>query len=53
MNFVEVGLRNGLQNENDIIPIEVKVELINRLVRAGVMSGKAGSFDRPDYMPSG
>ena len=48
MNIVEVGLRDGLQNENDIIPIEVKVELINRLVRAGMMNVKAGSFVRPD-----
>ena len=33
-NIVEVGPRDGLQNEKGVVPIEVKVELINRLARA-------------------
>lgn len=51
VNIVEVGPRDGLQNEKGIIPVEVKVELINRLVRAGVMSVEAGSFVRPEWVP--
>ena len=51
VNIVEVGPRDGLQNEKNIIPVKVKVELINRLVRAGVMTVEAGSFVRPDWVP--
>ena len=51
VNIVEVGPRDGLQNEKGIIPVEIKVELINRLVRAGVMNVEAGSFVRPEWVP--
>ena len=51
VNIVEVGPRDGLQNEKGIIPVEVKVELINRLVRAGAMNVEAGSFVHPDWVP--
>ena len=51
VNIVEVGPRDGLQNEKGVIPVEVKVELINRLVRAGVMNVEAGSFVRPEWVP--
>jgi hydroxymethylglutaryl-CoA lyase len=51
VNIVEVGPRDGLQNEKGSIPVEIKVELINRLVRAGVMTVEAGSFVRSDWVP--
>jgi hypothetical protein len=51
VKIVEVGPRDGLQNEKGIIPVEVKVELINRLVRAGVKDVEAGSFVRSDWVP--
>lgn len=52
VNIVEVGPRDGLQNEKGaIIPVELKVELINRLVRAGVMTVEAGSFVSPKWVP--
>ena len=51
VKIVEVGPRDGLQNEKGIIPVEVKVELINKLVRAGVMNVEAGSFVRSDWVP--
>lgn len=51
VNIVEVGPRDGLQNEKGSIPVEIKVELINRLVRAGVMNVEAGSFVRPEWVP--
>ena len=52
VNIVEVGPRDGLQNEKgSIIPVEIKVELINRLVRAGAMNVEAGSFVRPEWVP--
>ncbi|KAF8958328.1 hypothetical protein BDZ97DRAFT_1842166 [Flammula alnicola] len=52
VNIVEVGPRDGLQNEKgSIIPVDVKVELINRLARAGVMNVEAGSFVSPKWVP--
>ena len=52
VNIVEVGPRDGLQNEKgSIIPVELKAELINRLVRAGVMNLEAGSFVSPKWVP--
>ena len=52
INIVEVGPRDGLQNEKGaIIPVELKVELINRLTRAGVMTVEAGSFVSPKWVP--
>ena len=51
VRIVEVGPRDGLQNEKGIIPVEVKVELIDRLVAAGVMNVEAGSFVRSDWVP--
>jgi hydroxymethylglutaryl-CoA lyase len=51
VNIVEVGPRDGLQNEKGIIPVDVKVELINRLSRAGAQSIEAGSFVSPKWVP--
>ncbi len=52
INIVEVGPRDGLQNEKGaVIPIELKVELINRLTQAGVMIVEAGSFVSPKWVP--
>ena len=36
IEIVEVGPRDGLQSEPEVIPTDVKVELIGRLVDAGV-----------------
>jgi hydroxymethylglutaryl-CoA lyase len=44
VNIVEVGARDGLQNEKTVIPTHVKVELINRLGRAGLQTIEAGRF---------
>lgn len=35
VKIVEVGPRDGLQNEKTLVPTEVKIELINQLARAG------------------
>ncbi|KAG6827806.1 hypothetical protein H0H92_010414 [Tricholoma furcatifolium] len=51
VNIVEVGPRDGLQNEKGVIPVDVKVELINRLARAGVMNIETGSFVSPKWVP--
>lgn len=51
VNIVEVGPRDGLQNEKSVIPPEVKIELINRLNRAGLKTIEAGSFVSPKWVP--
>ncbi|KAG6909416.1 hypothetical protein DXG01_000569 [Tephrocybe rancida] len=51
VNIVEVGPRDGLQNEKGIIPVDVKVELINRLARAGAQNIETGSFVSPKWVP--
>lgn len=38
---MEVGPRDGLQNEKSVIPPELKIELINRLSRAGMKTIEA------------
>jgi hydroxymethylglutaryl-CoA lyase len=47
----EVGPRDGFQNEPEIVPTEVKVELINALARTGLKRLEVTSFVRPDVIP--
>lgn len=47
----EVGPRDGLQNEKAIVPTEVKVEFVRRLVEAGLETVEATSFVRPEWVP--
>jgi hydroxymethylglutaryl-CoA lyase len=49
--MVEVGPRDGLQNESAIVPTEVKVELIDRLTDAGLQAIEATSFVSPKWVP--
>jgi len=51
VRIVEVGARDGLQNEPTILPTEVKVELIRRLADAGLKSIEAGAFVNPKLIP--
>ena len=51
VRIVEVGPRDGLQNEPRIIPIAVKLELIERLAATGLTSIEAGAFVSPRWVP--
>ncbi len=52
VRIVEVGPRDGLQNEpGDIISTAVKVELIDRLVDAGLSYVESASFVSPKWVP--
>ncbi len=51
VKIVEVGPRDGLQNENQIVPTAIKIELINRLAAAGVRAIEATSFVSPKWVP--
>jgi hydroxymethylglutaryl-CoA lyase/(R)-citramalyl-CoA lyase len=47
----DVGPRDGLQNEPDVLPPETRAELVRRLAAAGVPRVEAASFVRPDRVP--
>jgi hydroxymethylglutaryl-CoA lyase len=49
--IVEVGPRDGLQNESSLVSTEVKVSLIERLAEAGLKTIEAGSFVSPKWVP--
>ncbi len=51
VRIVEVGPRDGLQNESAVIPPEVKAELVNRLTKAGMDIIESGSFVSPKWVP--
>ena len=51
VKMVEVGPRDGLQNEPVSVPAEVKVALIDRLSDAGFQVVEAGSFVSPKWVP--
>lgn len=52
VNIVEVGMRDGLQNESSILPTQDKITFIHRLIAAGVRQIEVGSFVRPDLIPA-
>ena len=51
IEIVEVGPRDGLQSEPDVLPTATKLELIARLVRAGVRRIEVASFVHPKLVP--
>ncbi|HEU0152374.1 MAG TPA: hydroxymethylglutaryl-CoA lyase [Arenimonas sp.] len=51
VRIVEVGPRDGLQNEKAIIPTAAKIELIDRLSATGLRSIEATSFVSPKWVP--
>ncbi|WP_420475689.1 hydroxymethylglutaryl-CoA lyase [Noviherbaspirillum sp. ST9] len=51
VKIVEVGPRDGLQNEKETIPVEVKIELVDRLTEAGFANIEAASYVSPKWVP--
>ena len=51
VHLVEVGPRDGLQNEPSPVPTEVKIELIRRLTDGGLKTVEATSFVSPRWVP--
>jgi len=51
VRIVEVGPRDGLQNEKQAIPTAAKIQLIEQLVNAGLTYIEAGSFVSPKWVP--
>jgi len=51
VKIVEVGPRDGLQNEKQTISAEIKIDLVNRLTAAGFPNIEAASFVSPKWVP--
>jgi pimeloyl-ACP methyl ester carboxylesterase len=51
VRIVEVGPRDGLQNEKQNVPTAIKLELIERLASAGVRDIEVTSFVSPKWVP--
>ncbi|TNC38645.1 hydroxymethylglutaryl-CoA lyase [Mumia zhuanghuii] len=51
VTIYEVGARDGLQNESGVIPLETKLELVQRLTAAGLPIVEATSFVHPKWVP--
>lgn len=47
----EVGPRDGLQNEREVVPVEVKLEFLDRLAAAGLPIVETTSFVHPKWVP--
>ncbi|WP_210503292.1 hydroxymethylglutaryl-CoA lyase [Nocardioides xinjiangensis] len=51
VTIYEVGPRDGLQNEQAVVPVEVKAEFVRRLLAAGLPVVEATSFVHPRWVP--
>jgi len=51
VKVIEVGPRDGLQNEGNTIPLSTKLQLIERLADTGVSTIEAGSFVPAKWVP--
>ena len=51
VKLVDVGPRDGLQNEKTMVPAAVKVELVHRLQAAGLREIEVTSFVSPKWVP--
>ena len=51
VKLVDVGPRDGLQNEKQVVPAAVKIELVHRLQAAGLKEIEVTSFVSPKWVP--
>lgn len=51
IRIVEVGPRDGLQNEAAIVPVAIRIALVEKLLAAGLKSVEVGSFVSPKWVP--
>ncbi|PIK34409.1 putative hydroxymethylglutaryl-CoA lyase, mitochondrial isoform X2, partial [Apostichopus japonicus] len=51
VKIVEVGARDGLQNEKAVVPTATKIDLINKLSQTGLQVVEATSFVSPKWVP--
>ncbi len=51
VKIVDVGPRDGLQNQPETVPLDAKVKLVDMLSEAGVPAVEAGAFVSPKWVP--
>ncbi|MES3036358.1 MAG: hydroxymethylglutaryl-CoA lyase [Bdellovibrionota bacterium] len=51
VTLVEVGLRDGLQNEKTMLPVDTRVEMAVRLANAGLRRIELGAYVHPKWVP--
>jgi hydroxymethylglutaryl-CoA lyase len=51
VKIVEVGPRDGLQNESVTVPADIKVQLVEKLADAGLRVIESGAFVSPKWVP--
>ncbi|HET6652741.1 MAG TPA: hydroxymethylglutaryl-CoA lyase, partial [Nocardioides sp.] len=51
VTIYEVGPRDGLQNEQTVVPVQTKAEFVKRLLDAGLPIVEATSFVHPKWVP--
>ena len=51
VKIIDVGPRDGLQNEKELVPAAVKIELVHRLQEAGLAEIEVTSFVSPKWVP--
>ncbi|MFN8955110.1 MAG: hydroxymethylglutaryl-CoA lyase, partial [Burkholderiales bacterium] len=51
VQLIDVGPRDGLQNEKQPVPAEVKIGLVHRLQAAGLTEIEVTSFVSPKWVP--
>jgi len=51
VKLVDVGPRDGLQNEKQTVPAAIKIELVHRLQEAGLKEIEVTSFVSPKWVP--
>ena len=51
VRIVEVGLRDGLQNESSVLPVSTRLKLLEKLIASGVKNFELGAFVSSDWVP--
>ncbi|BFM07757.1 hydroxymethylglutaryl-CoA lyase [Halioxenophilus aromaticivorans] len=51
VKIVEVGPRDGLQNETALVPSDIKIQLVEKLAATGLSAIECGSFVNPKWVP--
>jgi len=51
VKIVDVGPRDGLQNQPELVPLEAKIKLVEMLAEAGLPAVEAGAFVSPKWVP--
>ena len=51
VQLIDVGARDGLQNEKIPVPAAVKIELVHRLQQAGLKEIEVTSYVSPKWVP--